>query len=623
MPALHRPGGGVRQRWNASYNYAWLDPNGILIGTDSALTDLCAGFYTAIVSDANGCGAQLIVPVTDSNGEVLTMTNGASTCPSSCDGTVSVDLICSDPPCTIAWFDAFGTDLSESGNSVDSLCAGMYFVQVTNGSLCLSIDTAFVLPPPPITPNLSTTPVTCAGACDGTATVGPTGGTGSTYTYDWSPDPIAGDGTAQVTGLCAGLYTVLITDSVGCDTTINVLITEPAPLGANAAITDVACAGDCTGSIVVTPSGGTPGYGYSWSPVPPNGDGTDSALNLCAGDWAVTITDTNGCDTTITYTISEPPPLHADAVTTDNICFGDCQGTASATISGGAPPYDITWFDGGGGIIAQDTVNVSGLCAGNHLLHIVDGNGCVLDTTITIDQGAPIDAALAFTGETCLGPCDGSATIAPSGGAGGFSIVWVDPGGNIFATDTTQISGMCAGNWSVTISDSLGCDTVVAFTVLPYAPIVPNEAVTQVNCFGDCDGSIVLAPTGGIGSFDYAWTPVPPNGDGTAQAIDLCPGSWSVTITDDVNCDTTLTFTITEPPELTLTIDGVVDASCATAADGAIAITVSGGTPVYQLVWVGPGAFSSNDEDISGLLPGRICSPSATVTGAHWIRRSS
>ncbi len=586
------------------YAFAWLDPDGILIGTDSAMTGLCAGLYTAVVSDAAGCGAQLIVPVTDSNGEALSTSTTATTCPSSCDGTANVDFFCGDPPCAIAWYDALGNDLGGSGNGMDSLCAGIYFVQVTNASLCLSIDTAIVTAPPPINANLSTTPVSCFGLCDGSATVGPTGGTGTSFTYDWSPGPIIGDSTAQVTGLCAGIYSVLITDSVGCDTTIAVLIIEPQLLTVSAAITDVACAGDSTGSIVVTPGGGTPGYLFDWSPVPPNGDSTANALGLIAGDWTVTITDANGCDTTITYTISEPPALQAQVSPSHNLCFGDCEGSAATVISGGVPPYAITWFDGGGGVIAQDSLAIDGLCAGNYLMSAMDLNGCITEVSFQITEGAPIDAALAFTGETCFGPCDGAAVIAPSGGTGVFSIVWTDPFGNTFAIDTTAVNGLCAGTWSVGISDTLGCDTSIAFTVLPYAPIVPNTGLTQVTCNGACDGGIVLAPSGGIGSYDFAWSPVPPNGDGTNLATDLCPGNWSVTITDDVGCDTTFTFTITEPDALALIVDGIVDASCATAPDGAIAITVGGGTPAYQTNWQGPGGFTSGTEDINDLLPG-------------------
>jgi gliding motility-associated-like protein len=150
----------------------------------------------------------------------------------------------------------------------------------------------------------------------------------------------------------------------------------------------------------------------------------------------------------------------------------------------------------------------------------------------------------------------------------------------------------------------LGCDSTYAFTILPFAPIDPGATITPETCSGSCDGSVVLAATGGVGVLTYVWTPEPPNGQGNAQATGLCPGELTVTITDQVGCDTTLTFTITGPPALALVVDQVVEASCANAFDGSIAITASGGTTPLSLDWVGPGGFTSNSEDITGLAPG-------------------
>ena len=155
----------------------------------------------------------------------------------------------------------------------------------------------------------------------------------------------------------------------------------------------------------------------------------------------------------------------------------------------------------------------------------------------------------------------------------------------------------------MTITDSLGCDTTVNFTIAPYQPIDPAAMVTSVACNGDCNGSIVLAPVGGIGSYTYLWTPTPANGNTDSLAVGLCAGDWTVTVTDSVGCDTTATWTITEPPALSLVVDSMFDSSCNTAQDGAIYVTVTGGTPGYAYAWTGPG-FTSVQEDISGLFPG-------------------
>ena len=591
------------------FGYSW-SQNGAVFSTDSLAIGLCAGLYTVTVTDANGCSASTSVPVTDPDGEVLVVTDGLTGCPGECNGEASVAFACSIPTCSIIWFDAQNNAFTEPGNVLDSLCAGTYFVQVTNGNGCISIDTALVTEPDPIIANLSTTPATCAGACDGVATVGPTGGIG-TYTYLWDPVPPVGQGTPQASGLCAGVWSVTITDSVGCSIVVPALILEPQSISVTATITLVTCNGACDGGVDVVVQGGTGPFTLTWSPQPPIGQGTASIDSLCAGDWTLAIVDANGCDTSITFTLIEPPLLLASVGTTNNQCYGDCQGTASATVAGGVLPYATSWTTSGGAPIAQDTSVIGGLCSGDYLFVVTDSNGCTLSTPFTITQGVAIDGALLFSNETCLGPCDGTATVNPSGGAGVFTILWQpQPGGG---QGTTQATGLCSGNWSVIITDTLGCDTTLNFTILPFTPILPNATLQNVLCNGACNGSIQLAPTGGLGGYVYNWSPVPPNGPGTSSATGLCPGVWSVTIADNVGCDTTVTFTITEPDTLLITVDLVVEASCATANDGAIDITITGGTQGYAITWTGPN-FSSAQDDISALLPGLY---TVTVTDAN------
>lgn len=590
------PAGGT-----APYMITWLQ-GGATIGMDSTVTDLCAGLYTVRIVDDHGCMVEMPVPVSDVGGETVTTTDFNLTCPDHCDGEVTATFDCTEPTCSIAWYDASGNGLSQPSNTLSNLCAGTYFVQVTNGLGCTTIDTASVIAPATIVANLSTTPVTCAGDCDGTATVGPTGGAGG-YEYDWDLGTGTAQGTPQVVDLCAGAYSVTITDQAGCSITQDVLILSPLPITATAVLVPITCNGACDGSITVMGQGGTGTLTYQWSPEPGAGQGTNTATGLCADTWSVTITDTHGCDTTFTLTITDPPVLTVDLTHTDNVCFNDCVATAHVDVAGGAAPYAITWTAPDGTVLDQDVQDVFGLCGGDHLVTVTDAHGCSVATPFTVVTGAPIEANLAFLGESCNGPCDGSASVAPTGGTGsGYSYNWLpgDPDGQ----GTTQVSNLCPGNWTVTISDGAGCDTTYAFTITPFMPITPVATVQQVICNGACDGSIDLAVTGGVGNLTYVWTPEPGIGQGTASVGQLCPDNWSVTITDAVGCDTTISYSITEPPALTVITDDVVSASCNTANDGAISISITGGAPDYTTEWIGPDGYASNDEDISSLLPG-------------------
>ena len=575
--------------------------NGTPVGTGASITDLCAGLYEVRVVDANNCTVALPVAISDADGELLDASGSTLTCPEDCDGTAAVSFNCSGPPCTIAWFDAAGNDLNEPGNTVGNLCAGMYLVQVTNASGCVAIDSAYVLAPDPILANLGTTPESCPGACDGEATVGPTGGAGG-YTITWDINGTIFNGP-QVTGLCAGTNTVVITDAAGCSITQDVLILSPTPITANATVGQITCNGACDGSIHVVAQGGTGPYTFHWSPEPGAGQGTGTATGLCAGTWSVTVSDANDCEATYAVTLDDPPALLTDLSHTDNACFNDCLATAHLDVAGGVPPYAIAWYGPGGGPIANNVNDLFSLCAGAYEVVVTDFRGCAVTTEFTLGSGAPIEAGLGFIGESCHGPCDGTATVDPSGGSGsGYNIVWQP--GNPIGQGTVQVSGLCPDDYTVTITDAIGCDTTLAFTIQPFQPITPTATVQDVTCNGACNGSISLATTGGAGTLSYTWSPEPGTGQGTANVGMLCPDDYTVTITDLAGCDTTATYSITEPPPLVVQVDSVSPTTCNAAQDGAIAVTISGGVPGYSIFWVGPNGFTSTAEDLGGLMMG-------------------
>ncbi|HRF82354.1 MAG TPA: SprB repeat-containing protein, partial [Flavobacteriales bacterium] len=364
------------------YTYLWT-LQGAIFGTDETLSNICAGLYNVRVTDAAGCVADLLVPVQDLNGEVLTTAADTTSCPGICDGNAEVIFNCGEPGCTVAWYDAAGNDLGLATEQISNLCGGLYLVTVTNGLGCLSIDTAFVAEPDPIIANLSTTPVTCFGDCDGTATVGPTGGV-PPFTYLWDPQPTNGQNTPLAEGLCAGPGEVTITDDSGCSILVPFLILSPTQLTATAVSTPVTCNGECDATIVITAQGGVLDYTYNWSPEPPNGQGTNTVTELCSGTWTCLVTDANGCTTTVVVEITEPPVLEATMATTNNACFAQCEGEAVLDINGGVAPYTIVWTDGTGTVVANDVVQLEQLCAGAYNARITDDSGCVIDVPFTI-----------------------------------------------------------------------------------------------------------------------------------------------------------------------------------------------------------------------------------------------
>ena len=561
----------------------WTDQGGNIIGSGASIANLCAGLYAASVIDAVGCSAQLTVAVTDVDGEVLTTTDGFTTCANNCDGQVSVNFTCSSPPCAIEWFNALGISLGITTNTATNLCVGDYFVQVTNGNGCVTIDTASVTPSQIIIPNLSSVPVSCAGACDGVATVGPVGGI-PPYTFDWTPDPPGGDSLAQATGLCAGVYTVSIADFSGCDTTISVLIIEPTAVTANAIITDVTCAGDCNGSIVVTPAGGNAPYIYDWTPDPPNGDGGNGAFDLCAGDWSLTIIDNNGCSTSFTWTVNEPPPIALSGSALPSEC-SLCIGAATVTPTGGTPPYNYTWLDPDGILVGTDS-SLTDLCAGLYTAIVTDANGCGAQLIVPITDSNGEVLTTINGASTCPSSCDGTVGVNFTCSDPPCTIAWFDALGNDLNENGGSVDSLCAGMYFVQVTNGSLCLSIDTAFVIPPPSITPNLSTTSVTCAGLCDGTATVGPVGGTGStYTYDWSPDPIGGDSTAQVNGLCAGLYTVLITDSVGCDTLINVLITEPLPLSVSA-AITDVACAGDCTGSIIITPGGGTPGYTYTWI-------------------------------------
>lgn len=200
-----------------------------------------------------------------------------------------------------------------------------------------------VLEPDPIFSNITKTDETCFGACDGTASAFPIGGTpispGSTYNYLWSTTAT----TASITGLCVGTYTVTITDGNGCTNIDNVIVGGPSVVTPNATSVNVACKGDNNGSATAAPTGGVAPYSYLWSDA--GGSTTATAVGLSPGTYTVTVTDNTTCTGTQSVTITEPATLLSASITVNSTvtCIGNTDGIITANGIGGNSPYTYLW----------------------------------------------------------------------------------------------------------------------------------------------------------------------------------------------------------------------------------------------------------------------------------------
>ncbi|MDN3633385.1 hypothetical protein QWY85_01865, partial [Neolewinella lacunae] len=232
--------------------------------------------------------------------------------------------------------------------------AEVWFIDPVQGDLFVG-DAMFMdevtvtVNPTPTTTIADTDPngsISCNGFSDGSATVTPTSGS-APFTYAWSGGDLATRDEATVTGLSAGIkYYVTVTDNNGCAALDSIILVEPTPLMASVNNDVLLCFGDETGSLTVTPEGGTAPYTYLWG-ANAGAVTSQTAMNLPAGTYSVTVTDARGCTAVATGTVTQPEAgLMITEVITDVECNGDATGAINITVGGGTPDYTYLWSNG-------------------------------------------------------------------------------------------------------------------------------------------------------------------------------------------------------------------------------------------------------------------------------------
>ncbi|CCG53071.1 Protein of unknown function precursor; putative adhesin [Flavobacterium indicum GPTSA100-9 = DSM 17447] len=547
--SINTPTGGT-----GGYTYNWTPGNPSGDGT-TTVTGLTAGTWTCTVTDANGCTKSTNFTITQPPAlSVTALFQNNVSCNGGSNGAASINTPTGGAGgYTYDWTP--GNPTGDGTTSVTGLTAGTWTCTITDANSCTtSVNFTITQPTALIATALSQTNVSCNGGSNGAASINiPTGGAGG-YTYNWTPGNPTGDGTTSVTGLTAGTWTCTITDANSCTTSVNFTITQPTALNATAlSQTNISCNGGSNGAASINiPTGGAGGYTYNWTPGNPTGDGTTSVTGLTAGTWTCTVTDANGCTTSVNFTITQPTALIASAQSQTNIsCNGGSNGAASINIpTGGAGGYTYDWTPGNP--TGDGTTSVTGLTAGTWTCTITDANSCTTSVNFTITQPtALIATALSQTNISCNGGSNGAASInIPTGGAGGYTYDWTP--GNPTGDGTTSVTGLTAGTWTCTITDANSCTTSVNFTITqPTALIATALSQTNVSCNGGSNGAASInIPTGGAGGYTYNWTPGNPTGDGTTSVTGLTAGTWTCTITDANGCTTSVNFTITEPAPL-------------------------------------------------------------------------
>ncbi|MBL4657855.1 MAG: T9SS type A sorting domain-containing protein, partial [Flavobacteriales bacterium] len=509
----------------APYTYLWDDPSAQVTDTASSIA---AGSYNVTVSDANGCSVTGSTTVGNSGAPTVSISATDVNCNAGCDGTIMATISGGSTPYTYLWNDPG----ANTNASVSSLCAGAYTLMLTDSSGCVAFGSDIITEPTALILVVSSTALSCNGACDATATVAVSGGT-APYTYLWD-DPSA-QPTPMANALCAGTYMVLLVDANGCMDSMSVTITDPAAISASTAASAVSSCGACDGTIALTASGGTGTLAYVWND--PSTQSTMNATGLCAGVYTVIVTDSNGCNVSVTDTVSSPGGLLTSISASTNVtCFSLCDGDATATKTGGTGPFTYLWNDPS----AQTNATAVGLCAGPVSCMITDSSGCASTDTVTITEPATAISATAATSDaTCAGVCDGSASATAGGGTAPYIYLWDNP----TAQTNGTASGLCGSAVSVLMTDANGCTTTAVDTVSEGAGISLTMSSADASP-GGSDGTATATPTGGTAPYTYLWDD--PAAQATATATGLPMGPYSCSVTDANGCTDSNSVTVSE-----------------------------------------------------------------------------
>ncbi len=589
------------------YNYAWST------GDTTASIFVNIGTYIVTIGDSSGCPPTTDTVIVTSFSNPITANAGANQI--ICKDNLPINLSGSVTGVTTGvWTGGLGTfspnatTLATTYNpSVNEIANGsvQLFLTTTNNGTCPAGVDTMEISIVDFTGNffVSTNDVSCNGGADGSIVLTAFGGFQS-YTYTWNTNPIQTGNS--VAGLQSGLYEVTITNNFGCDSILNINISEPTVLASTISnVTNVSCTGLNNGAATVNATGGTAPYSYNWGQTS-NNQTTASAINLYAGIHNVTVTDQNGCTSVSSVVITEPlTNITLSLNTIDVSCNGFSDGAAIVIASGGVPPYAYSWSVNTNN---QTTSTASNLSSGTYSVVVTDSFGCVTLTGIQINEPAPISTSSIVTNVSCYGAQDGAVSLSTQGGTLPYVYYWSNMPGSVNQGFTTNLD---SGIYSVSIVDGNNCNYDTLIQITEPTEIDLSTSVNNINCFGGNNGSASILPQGGTPPYAVQWNTNLGVQNGMI-ATNLNSGNYIVTVTDSNGCQATATVNLTQPLPLT-TRNSSYAVTCFGDYNGAAFAPGSGGTPPYNYEWDANTGYQ-NTSIATGLPSGTY---NVTVTDAH------
>ena len=448
-------------------------------GTDTTISDtsriqlpLPAGTHTLVITDGRMDSDTLQITLPDAPPLEATLSSTDVLCPGS-GGTATISALGNTGPYTYLW------SSGDTSATATGLSAGVYSVTLTDAQGCTLTDSVEIGSSGHLTLGISIQPISCHDSGDGVAAISPQDGTGP-YTWLWND----GRTDSLRTDLAGGQYSVTVTDALGCTDELSFFLPAPDSLVASATATGTSCAGSNTGSATATATGGTKPYSYFWS----NSSSFQTISNLAPGWYSVTVTDIKGCQDTASVYVDTAPALSLSIAGATVVCPGDSTALA-AQAGGGTPPYTYQWNTG-----SQDSSIMAG--KGSYKVTLTDANGCSQTASQVVSEDPPIELLYEVKPVTHPNQPNGAVEVQLTfGGTPPYSYQWSH------GPTTASVDSLSAGEYTLTVTDALGCTDTFTFEVLLTATRNPAAASLQA--------LIVPNPSGSAGAVLHLRGPWP------------------------------------------------------------------------------------------------------------------
>jgi gliding motility-associated-like protein len=504
-----------------------------LAQTSQNVNNLPSGLHSITVTDLAGCQGGLIVNITQPTQLVTaigSVTNVA--CAGQFNGAAQMLSVGGTTNYAYLWQPS-----AQTNSVLTGVQSGIYSCTVTDANNCTSTKTVNISQPNPLLINTNTViPNLCNSFSTGIVNTSITGGT-PTYTLTWTP---AQPANPIITNLGAGSYSLSVVDAQGCPTSSVYTLVDPPAFATPITTTTQATCGNSNGTANVTITGGSPAYAYNWNTQPPQT--TANATGLPPGTWQLTTTDSKGCVITASVNINAAALPSVTAVSSNVLCFGQPNGSATVTASG-VGGYSYSWTPTG-----LTSAIINGLTAPtSHTVVVTDANSCTVTTAVNISQPNQLILNVSPTQTICYGT---SATIFGQAGGGStpYSYTFTDLNSSITNTLLTPNGFITAptltatNQYTMTVTDLNGCkDGPKSILVNVLAPL----GVTAPSFTACAGGTVQLSAnaTGGFGP-GYSWS----NGANTAVTTvttnyannnpALNPNKYIVTVDDNCSVPT-------------------------------------------------------------------------------------